>query len=391
MRGFLKKYRDSADPALSHFMAHVLSCVPNEKQGYEVVLDETAFFPEGGGQPADTGLLGTAHVLDVQEKQGAVIHYTDAPLEVGDCVEGAVDWVRRFDHMQQHSGEHIVSGLAHKMYGVNNVGFHLGALVTADLDGELDAQQVAEIERRANEIIWADKPIVITYPSSEELEHIRYRSKKELTGEVRIVTIEGADVCACCGTHVASTGQIGLIRLTDAQRYKGGTRLTILCGGRAQEDYACKDMSLAHAGTLLSVKPHEVPSAVKRLLDEVSRLKQERAALRKRLFVQQALSYPEQEGNLLVFEEELSPDALPQYATLLRERCTGVAGVFAPDGKGALRYVLASRTQDVRLFAKKMNAALSGRGGGSAELAQGTAACSRKDVKRFWSELEEIK
>lgn len=382
------KNRDSADPALGHFSAQVISCEPDGKGTYVVLLDETAFYPKGGGQPADRGILGGANVLDVHERGESIAHTTDAPLCQGARVEGIVDWARRFDHMQQHTGEHIVSGIVHALYGLDNVGFHMGALVTVDFNGELTRAQLDEIERRANEAVWANLPVRVSYPSREELDTLDYRSKKELTGQVRIVTVPGIDVCACCGTHVAATGQVGLIHITDAQRYKGGTRLTLVCGSRALRDYAGKDAALSESGALLSAKMLEVPAAVERTLAELSRLRQEAASQRAALLEVKARETPRQEGNLLIFEEDLPPDALRQYAVLLAERCGGIAGALSSDGNGGLRYALASRERDVRPFVKEMNAALHGRGGGKKELAQGALSCTREEARQFWAAQE---
>ena len=197
------------NPFLTRFTARVRSCAQGMR-GWDVILDQTAFYPEGGGQPYDLGVLGGVQVLEVHEREGHVVHTCSAPLEVGSAVEGQIDWARRFDLMQHHSGEHIVSGLAHAMYGCDNMGFHMGAdVITIDLSVELTQDQVRELEAAANRYIWGDHPVQITYPSPEELAHLEYRSKKAIEGQVRIVSFPGADTCACCGTHVSSSGQIG--------------------------------------------------------------------------------------------------------------------------------------------------------------------------------------
>ena len=194
------------------FTATVVEC-REQKKGYAVILDESAFYPEGGGQPSDVGTLGDAKVTEVHEKDGELLHYTDKALEVGAKVEGKIDWARRFDLMQQHSGEHMVSGLIHEAYGYDNVGFHMGSdTITVDLNGPLDETQLAEIEQKTNEKIWEDTEVKILYPTAEELEKIDYRSKKEITGQVRIVEFPGVDICACCAPHVDRTGEIGNIK-----------------------------------------------------------------------------------------------------------------------------------------------------------------------------------
>ena len=221
------------DPYCTAFTGRVLSC-EKSKAGWSVVLDRTAFYPEGGGQPADRGTLGGVRVTDVQEQDGVILHTCDGPVEPGADAEGSVDWARRFDHMQQHSGEHILSGLLCALYDCSNVGFHLGAdTVTIDYDRVLTEEQVLEAERRANAVIWRDTPAEITFPSHEELERLHYRSKKELTGQVRIVAFPGADCCACCGTHVRSAGQVGLVKLLTCQKFRDGVRIEMAAGGRA--------------------------------------------------------------------------------------------------------------------------------------------------------------
>ena len=185
------------DPYLTRFTATVESCVQSKK-GYDVILNQTAFYPEGGGQPYDLGTLGSAKVLEVHEREGRVVHTCDAPLEVGGSVEGRIDWKRRFDLMQHHSGEHIVSGMAHAKWGCDNVGFHMGTdVITIDLNVVLDEEQLRELEGEVNAYIWQDRPTLITYPTPEELEVLDYRSKKALTGQVRIVTFPGAYICEC--------------------------------------------------------------------------------------------------------------------------------------------------------------------------------------------------
>ena len=229
-----KLYYDSA--YIKEFEAQVLSCQEGKK-GWEITLSATAFYPEGGGQPADTGLLGNVRVTDVHEKDGQVVHYTDGPLPVGEMVRGVIDWDRRFQHMQEHSGEHLVSGLIHQRFGYDNVGFHMGTdEVTIDFNGVLEWGDLMAIEEKANGMIWENLEISAVYPEKDELDAMEYRSKKELTGAVRIVSIPGGDVCACCGTHVERTGEIGLVKFLSMIHYKGGVRISLLCGKRAGED-----------------------------------------------------------------------------------------------------------------------------------------------------------
>ena len=247
-----------ADAFMRTFTATVLTCEPG-KGGYLVTLDRTAFYPEGGGQPADHGTLNGAAVTDVHEKDGVVVHTVEKAVEIGENVTGAIDWARRFDHMQQHSGEHILSGILCHDYHCDNVGFHLGAdTVTIDYNADITWEQALAAERKANEVIWADAPVEITFPSPAELEELDYRSKKALTGQVRIVTFPAADCCACCGTHVLRAGQVGLVKVLSCQKLREGVRMEILCGGRALAYLGRVYDQARSVGQHLSVKPDAI-------------------------------------------------------------------------------------------------------------------------------------
>ena len=227
-----------ADAFTRRFTAAVLACEP-VPGGWRAALDRTAFYPEGGGQPCDTGTLGGAAVTGVHASGGVIWHTLDAPLPVGGRVEGELNWARRRDHMEQHTGEHILSGTLHRLFGAENVGFHIGQpAVRMDMDRPLTSAQLAEAETAANAAVRADAPVRAWYPEPGELAGLAYRSKKELDGPVRLVDAGGADLCACCGTHLGRTGQVGLIKILSAQNYKGGVRLAVACGARAQQAVA---------------------------------------------------------------------------------------------------------------------------------------------------------
>ena len=261
------------DVYCKNFRAKVLSCAPG-KHGFDVVLDRTAFYPEGGGQPGDTGSLSGVRVTDTHEAGGEIIHYCQTPLEVGSEVEGCIDWARRLSLMQLHSGEHILSGIVHRRFGYDNVGFHMGAdMVTIDFSGMLTEDDLKQIEREANEVVWENREIRISFPPEEELEQIPYRSKKALTGSVRIVTIENADICACCGTHVTRTGEIGLIKIFSCVKFHEGVRLEILCGMRAYEYVNLLIEQNRKNSALLSAKPVETNAAAVRAMDELAAVK----------------------------------------------------------------------------------------------------------------------
>lgn len=370
------------------FYAVVESCVPAGEK-YEIVLNRTAFYPEGGGQPSDIGVLNCMNVLDVQERGDVIVHITDRSLPAGSAVLGGINWLHRFALMQQHTGEHIVSGIANRLFGVDNVGFHMGNReMTVDWNGILDENQLSLIQDLANEAVYQNVAVRAYYPAQEELEKMEYRSKKALSGAVRIVRIPGYDVCACCGTHVARTGEIGAIKMLGFQRYKGGTRVSLMCGAQAMSDYDRKQRDSAALSALLSAKPEEAVSSVERLLTEKDDLKRKLSSLRDELFRLKAEALPENCGGVCRFEEELSPDDLRRFALLLSERC-GAAAVFSGGGPSGYRYALADSRGEARLLGKELNRQFQGRGGGSKELVQGSLSGSRTDILEFFCKQRE--
>lgn len=372
------------DPYLTRFSARVESCVQG-KAGFDVILDQTAFYPEGGGQPYDTGTLGGVPVLQVHERQGRVVHTCASPLAPGSQVEGEINWQRRFDLMQHHSGEHIVSGLAHSRWGCDNVGFHMGAdLITIDLNVVLDEEQLRELEEAANRYIWEDHPISITYPTPEQLEQLEYRSKKAIDGQVRIVSFPGADTCACCGTHVSSSGQVGLVKLLSVQHFREGVRIELVCGGRALR-YVNKILEQNHqVSTLLSAKVFETGGAARRLLEENAALKSRVYALEEGRFQALARAHAG-EGDLVLFEEGLSPDGLRRLCDALLQTRSGRCACFSgSDGQG-YKYALGEKGGDLRALTKELNQALRGRGGGKPEFVQGSVQANREEILAFFS------
>lgn len=366
------------------FTAVVESCEA-VKNGFAVTLDRTAFYPEGGGQPADHGTLGEARVLDVHEKDGVVTHLCDRALSEGAEVSGRIDWARRFDHMQQHSGEHIISGLLCSTFHCDNVGFHMGAdVVTIDYNTPITWEQALEVERRANAYIWADHPIRIWYPSAEELAALPYRSKKELTGAVRITEFPGADRCACCGTHVTSSGQVGLLKLLSCQKFRDGVRLELLCGQRALDCLAVGWEQARQIGQALSVKPQSAFAAVSRLQEELLSLKEKAARLEEADFAHTAAQY-RGAGSVLHIAEPLDGDGARRLCDAIAKAAGGRCAVFAGQD-GDYRYAVIESGGDLRQFIKDMNTALHGRGGGRDGFAQGSAACTAEEVRAFFQE-----
>ena len=362
------------------FTALVLDCRETAK-GPALILDRTAFFPEGGGQLADTGSLGAVKVLDVHEKEGEILHYCDGPLMPGERVEGRLDAEQRLVRMQNHSGEHVVSGLAHKLFGCENVGFHMGEdFVTIDFDRELSREQLMEIETLANRAVREDLPVSCTFPEPEALKSLEYRSKLELTEYVRIVEIPGVDRCACCAPHVERTGEIGLIKMLDWERHRGGLRLSLACGMLALRDYRVKQENISAISQALSSKRHETAAAVERLLQEQQKSKERIAALSLELARYMAEDREETEGNICVFDSVLDEVALRELVNLLMEKCRGIAAAFSGDDRRGYRYIMGSRELDMRSLAKELNSLIEGRGGGKARMIQGSASASASAI-----------
>ena len=360
------------DAYVQEFAAAVLSCTP-AKGGYAVVLDRTAFFPEGGGQPCDLGTLGTAKVTDVHTDGTTITHTTDAPLEPGTAVTGRIDWPRRLDAMQQHTGEHILSGTFHRLFGAENVGFHIGIpYVRMDTSIPLSAAQLARAEAEANAAVRANTPVHCYIPDAATLAATEYRSKKELDGPVRLVEA-GGDCCACCGTHLARTGEVGLIKIISAQHYKTGMRLAVACGQRAYDAVAAICADAEAAGRVLSAPAGSLTPAVENRQNGEAALKQRIAALQNALadaYVQAAA--PDRPA--VLWAEGADGDGLRRIAMAVCAGTNQVACALAPGGQG-LSYALAAPDgTDARALGKALNEAFAGRGGGKPAFCQGSLA-----------------
>lgn len=374
-----------ADPFLKTFTATVLDCQPG-KNGFVVTLDRTAFYPEGGGQPADQGTLDGAAVTDVHEKNGVVLHNVDSAVEIGKTVTGVIDWARRFDHMQQHSGEHICSGLICGRCHCDNVGFHMGTdMVTIDFNADIPWEELLEIEAQANQYIYEDHPIDIQFHRGAELDAIDYRSKKPLEGDVRIVAFPGADCCACCGTHVLRSGQVGLVKFLSVQKFREGVRIELLCGKRALNYLARTWEQAKTIGQRLSVKPVDAAAAVERLEYELSAAKLRCAQLEESVFAAIAQEQAGK-GDVLLFQPPMKPDSVRKLADAAAKTCGGLAAVFAGEG---IHYAYAlgrADGQDISAQVKAMNAALHGRGGGRNGFAQGSVEAEQNAIEAFFKE-----
>ena len=388
-----------ADSMLLSFTARVLSST-RVRDRWEIVLDRTAFFPEGGGQGGDTGTLGGVHVTDTHEINGEVVHWCDAALNAGDTVEGCVNGDLRLARMQIHSGEHIVSGTAHREWGCENTGFHMTERnAVIDFDRELDATQIAALESMANEAVWQDLPVHVLWPTGEELSALSFRQKKELSGEVRLVEIPGVDLCACCAPHVKNTGSVGQIRFISAMRHRGGIRLVMVAGRAALEDARLLHANTETLSRLFSAPREDVSAAGERFAAQKSAAEARCAALEKRFTSLRAAAFPRgflqrrygggrghssgyvAGGGLRVAA------AMRDLAEELSGRCSGIAGVFAGEGPH-WRYVLASKGEDLRTYAKSFNASLRGRGGGSAPMIQGSVNASRAEIEAVFPRTE---
>ena len=372
------------NPFLTHFPAQVESCTQGKK-GFDISLNQTAFYPEGGGQPYDTGLLGGVHVLEVHEREGRVVHTCDGPLEVGTQVEGTIDWERRFDLMQHHSGEHIVSGLVNKKYGFDNVGFHMGAeSVTIDFNADIFWGELMEIEAAANRYIYENHLIDIRVYDDGVPDCIDYRSKKALTGPVRIVAFPGADCCACCGTHVARSGAVGMVKFLSVQKFREGVRIELLCGERVRRYLSALHIQNGDISRALSAKPMETGAAVTRILGELAAEKERAAAYEEQLWALRAKAY-EGRGDVLLIESPMPNDSLRRLAVAIGEVCGGLCAVFAGESGRYAYAVKLPPDEDERAFAKAMNGMLQGRGGGRDGFIQGSAECTAEEIRAYFS------
>lgn len=374
------------DSYMQAFDATVLACLACDER-FAVILDATAFFPEEGGQSADTGMLGQANVMDVREQDGVITHYTDAPLTPGTTVHGQLDFTARYAKMQIHSGEHIVSGLMHRKYGYSNVGFHLGGEITMDFDGELTRAQLDEIEDEANRIIYQNVAITAEYPAPEVLAATAYRSKLELQDNVRLVTIGAYDVCACCAPHVARTGEIGMIKLLDAIRYKGGMRIHFLAGSAALAHYRKTWSDVATLSAMLSVPQSDVVAGLQRREAEIEKRGATIASLRRQLLDYKIAALEQTEGNLCIFTDDPDMLSLRLLVNAGVPKCAGICAAFSGNDEGGYRYIMSAANTDLRALSKQINTALDGKGGGSAQMIQGSCAASEAKIRAYMESL----
>ena len=354
----------------------------------DVVLDRTAFFPEEGGQSADTGFLGGFRVEDVKIKDGEIHHLLEdrtVSFEEGTDISGRIDWTHRFSNMQQHSGEHLFSGLVHSTYGFDNVGFHLSDNeVTLDFNGVIGPDGIRDIERRVNEIITRNIPSKIRFLSGEEARNAEYRSKIDLDDEIRVVTFPGVDACACCAPHVALTGEIGCLKVVGLQNYKGGIRVSILCGMRAMEVFFHDRDILEKTANYLSNSTDEVYHLVVKAKTELAETKAALAAAAKQLMSIKIEQIPVGDGDALIFEDSLDAGVMRSAVNALVQKRNGFCGVFVGNDKDGYRYVIGKRGGDARTINNKLRERFGARGGGKPEMVQGSVAASRSDIETLF-------
>lgn len=372
----------------TQFSARVLSCKEERDGDFSVILDQTAFFPEQGGQGADRGVLGGRSVLDVQVQDGVITHHLDGALPMGDTVAGTVDWERRYDFMQQHTGEHIVSGLVHHHFGYDNVGFHLSEEETRlDFSGPIGEQDLLRVEEEANRAVWSNLPVLVSCPEPAQLSTLSYRSKLELKKNVRIVEIPGVDRCACCAPHVRSTAEVGIIKLTGAMNYKGGVRLTMVCGLRALKDYRNKQSCGEQISRLLSVRQGEITEGVRALQERLQVAESENQRLSEMLLERQAASVPGPEcrRHALLFVESAPQGAMRRLVNTWAGQYRGLAAIFSGNDAQGYRFILGSRTVDCTALAEVLRAQGFRCGGGKGYL-QGSAPGSEAKIRAILEE-----
>jgi len=373
------------DPKILEFTATVRSCTKTEDGRYAVCLDKTALFPEEGGQGPDKGTLNGEPVLHTSiDKENTITHFLAAPIDAGTTVTGRVDWAQRFDYMQQHTGEHILSGLVHKRFGYNNVGFHLGETeTTLDFDGPITLEEIRELEGKANEVIYKNLPVNVSFPSGDVLATLDYRSKIELEGDVRIVEIPGIDLCACCAPHVSSTGEIGILKVADIQSHRGGVRITILCGSRALADYTFKQDMTSALSAALSAKPELIADGVNRLKGEILSKQERINLLQARLLECRIASLPspsDANRHAILFEEPTDTKAVRDAVNRLAAIYPGYSAIFTGSDTDGYQFIMGSQDADCNQVATLLRKELGAKCGGSPLMIQGSVTATKEQL-----------
>lgn len=350
---------------LTEFETIVKDCI-EENGKIKIILNNTAFYPEGGGQPADTGFINDVKVLDVQEKAGIIYHIVDKKIETGSNVKCKINFEERLNNMQSHTAEHIVSGLICRKFNSTNVGFHIGKdFVTMDFNVTINEENLREIEKEVNHAVYKNIPVIINTYSKEEAKNLNYRSKKELDEDIRIVEIPGYDICACCGIHVNTTGEIGLIKLLKVEKYKSGVRIYMLVGDKALSDYTDKYNQINKISTLLSLKLDEVYDGVLHQLEEIEKLKKDKSDLKNAIF-ENEISVFEKQKNLILEKENMEMNDMKNYCMKLKSKASNISGIIS-NGK----FIFMSDTVNLKEVLQTLKENIDIKGGGNNQLIQG--------------------
>ena len=375
------------DSYINEFTAKAISC--EKRDGfYAIILDKTAFFPEGGGQKSDSGFIGAIKVFDVQEENGEIIHKSKEEIKINEEYTCKIDWKQRFLRMQNHTGEHIISGIVNRKYGYDNVGFHLdNEYVTFDFNGELTREQLDEIEDEANEIIYKNIKVNTYFPTEKELTTLEYRSKLELTEDVRIVTIDGVDVCACCAPHVNSTAEVGIIKLLDFMKHRGGVRIVMKAGKLALLDYRDKYKNALAISNLLSVKQHDIFTATEKFYNDLSEERRKFFEYRLSVAERDKENLTEINGSLILVTSGYDSDMMREIVNFAVEKTSEYGAVFSGNDNDGYSFVVASKSQDMNILKNKLNKKLNARGGGRDGMIQGKAATTKENIINFFKEV----
>ena len=376
------------DAYLTTCDAKVLSCEKAKGDTYYVVLDQTLFFPEEGGQTPDKGTINGLEVMDVQIKDDVIVHTLKAegvlPLSKGDDVSCRLNFNHRFSNMQQHTGEHIISGIVYKRFGYDNVGFHLSdSIVTMDYNGPISPEDLLEIEEEANRFIFEGRQIKTGYPSKEELDALNYRSKKELSGPIRIVEIEDVDICACCAPHVKNTTEVGLLKILDAAAYKGGIRISILCGMRALFHYRdCLNRCIL-ISQLTSKPQEEIVEAVQQQKDSIGTLQQQIFSLQKELLRTQVKTVDKDASDVILFVEGVDTNVIRYQINELTLSHPGYCGIFNKNETG-YNFIIGSKEKDCNEIGKHLREKFSAKCGGKSVMIQGSLEATEEDIRNIF-------
>lgn len=373
------------DGYIWEFEATVLDVTECE-EGYETLLDRTAFSPEGGGQYSDVGEIDGIRVGAVRTREGEIYHVTEKPIEIGKKVVGKIDGDLRLRHLQNHTGEHIVSGIIYNEYGFNNVGFHLGVgYATMDVDGEIDKTALREIERLANLAVAKNLSVKAYYPEQSELENMFYRSKLDLKENVRVVIIDGLDACACCAPHVNKTGEIGMIKLLYCQKYKGGTRIFMKCGLDALDEFNAEFDRATAISNMISEPRENIDKGVKKLIEDIGAYKREIYELKKQILSFKTASAKIENGRIIFIDDGMDMSELRAFVSARLDECEKFCVAFSGNDNDGYTYVFGYKGEDFNEFVKNKIAALGeGGGGGKPPFAQGKVKCKKSDIDRLY-------